>query len=636
MTGIIPPRALVMSGTILTLACGTATAQQVTGGRADAVPPSRGAVRIRVLESLPIDQVSLSGRLGERHQKTVPYLLYLHDERHPWRDVPETKGQTKPAGSVEPDTRIGRDFMLGPFLKRGARRTRDFEGEYAGKWMDAASLMTANTGERGLADKLDAFAAALRQTQEKDGYLGIDSPAMRGCEWDMWNQWYVLYGLLSHHEYRGNAESLAAAAKMGAYIRQAYSPPNARLKIFQGAWAGGCTVDVLDQLVRLYELTGNADCLGLPSHVAADFAAIRSMRERRVPFLTHAYVLNAYLGGLVRLNQAIGDSRELSWLGEIWGSLAGQHLYPTGSMGVHERLTDEPAADLDGGQLQETCATVEWLLYTHQLYEATGLSRYANAIEDTLYNALLAAQSPDGARWAYFTPLSATVGGKRLLSGPTMCCYWSGPRAIARMPLYAYHLDADGLRVELYEPGWGRFERGGVQVTVHQETDYPATGRVHLRVDASRPLEFALKLRVPDWAREIGLAVNGQPVPEQPTPGPFVEIRRLWKQHDRVDLVMDLAVALEAMPGGSVCIRRGPEVLSVDARDNPGVDLKAIALGGQGIAEVVALPAGLGGRRLYACTVQIRGTPATVRLTPYAEAGFEGSGYRTTFPRDKP
>jgi DUF1680 family protein len=170
MMGIRPPRALATLGAILTLACGTATAQQATAARADAVPPGRGPVRIRVLESIPIDQVRMSGRLGERHRKTVPYLLYLHDEPHPWRDVPEAKGQTRPAEPVEPDTRIGRDFMLGPFLNRGAKRTRDFEGEYAGKWLDAASLMTANTGDRELAAKLDAFAAALRQTQEQDGY----------------------------------------------------------------------------------------------------------------------------------------------------------------------------------------------------------------------------------------------------------------------------------------------------------------------------------------------------------------------------------------------------------------------------------------------------------------------------------
>ena len=591
--------------------------------------PAPRVMKIQAVESLAIEHVRMTGRLGQRHLGNGPYLEYLHDQAHPWRDVPQDKERAK---RWKKDERIGRDFMLEQFTKRSLERTRGFEGEYAGKWIDAASLMVANTADQGLAKKLESFVEVLRKAQDQDGYLGIEPPERRGSEWDMWNQWYALWGLLSHYEYRGNRQSLETASRLGAYILANYSPPNAKMDLFKGAWAGGCTVDVIDQLVRLYRHTGNDGYLKLAGYASANFGPIEEMRARQVPVLSHAYVLCAYLGGLVTLNQVTGNQGELAWLEKVWEGLDRNHLFPTGSMGLRERITDKPLADLEGQHLQETCATVEWLLYSHRLYEATGRIRYLNAIEDTVYNALLAAQSPDGAKWAYYTPLSSTRKGKEFFVGPTMCCFWSGPRGIARMPLYLFHLDADGLRVEFYESASAQFTWQGSTVTVHQRSDYPSSGNVDLRLDADRPIKLALKLRLPDWAANVRASINGEPVGQPLKAGQFAELKRTWKNNDRLALAMDMAVTLKALPAGTVCIKRGPEILSADARDNPGLDLNTIALAAADIPELTTLPAGKNGRRRYACPMNVNGAPRAIVLTPYADAGNDRAGYRSSFP----
>ena len=53
----------------------------------------------------------------------------------------------------------------------------------------------------------------------------------------------------------------------------------------------------------------------------------------------------------------------------------------------------------------ETCVTVYWIELTTQLLRIRGEARYADELEKSLYNQLAAAQRPDGAAWAVYTPL---------------------------------------------------------------------------------------------------------------------------------------------------------------------------------------------------------------------------------------
>src|SRR5439155_25105219 len=134
---------------------------------------------------------------------------------------------------------------------------------------------------------------------------------------------------------------------------------------------------------------------------------------------------------------------------------------------------------------KETCAPVEWLLFNTRLYQATGKARYMQAMEQTIYNALLAAQSMDGQQWLYYLPLRYE---KTWFTGPTSCCYWSGPRGIARLPEWVYALDSDGLRVNLYEASRARVQMQGQDVRVEQLTRFPDSGPVALRIEPDRPL----------------------------------------------------------------------------------------------------------------------------------------------------
>jgi hypothetical protein len=75
----------------------------------------------------------------------------------------------------------------------------------------------------------------------------------------------------------------------------------------------------------------------------------------------------------------------------------------TGGVGQDEVWT----ADQDGGRgLAETCATAYQIRVYENLLRLKGDSRYGDLMERTIFNTLFGAQSPDGRRIRYYTPLA--------------------------------------------------------------------------------------------------------------------------------------------------------------------------------------------------------------------------------------
>lgn len=597
----------------------------------------------QVVEFAKASNTRISGRLGQRHKANTSYLLHIY-------------------------AKYG-ESMLEPFRHRGQwqkvgfSHTLGWDGEYAFKWLDAAVKTAASTGHDLLTKQVNSFAESLRSLQEADGYMGIENADQKGkAEWDIWNQWYALTGWLTHYELMQDEESLSAAAKVGEWIVETYGPVESKdAWFFKGALDGGCNIDVIGQLVRLYEFTGSQGLLNFVGQAIEQYPAIQTMRETgkavieiggghgETPDKMHAYVLSAYLGGVVEYALAAGQDHELDWIESVWDDLVDNHLYPTGSLGYKERLRLDAPNDSPDMEHQETCATVEWMLLNRRLYGATGKVRYVHMLEKTAYNALLAAQSVDGMKWDYYTPLRYH---KRWGSGPTHCCYWSGPRGVAMLPELVYATDGEGLYVNLLEQSEGILEVKGRRVTVEQVSEYPGKGEVSLQLGLGGQLDFALRLRIPAWAESVNLRVNGESCEVEAEPGEYIELTRTWADGDRVGMTFDVVTRLLEMKGYGVAVSRGPEVMSLDSRDNEARFLDTVVM------DSVSVPVSLelvpieprNGRRLYAGQVLVNALPRTVTFTPYADAGAivvphepmsgldmsffeEGACFRTVFSR---
>jgi DUF1680 family protein len=104
----------------------------------------------------------------------------------------------------------------------------------------------------------------------------------------------------------------------------------------------------------------------------------------------------------------------------------------------------------------------------------------------------------------------------------------------------------------------------GARLSLTQAGDYPLSDFVSLRLETTAPTRFALRLRIPAWAEQARIAVNGRTLAAAPVPGTFATVAREWRNGDRIDLELPRRLRLEAIAPrhpDTVALLSGPLVL---------------------------------------------------------------------------
>ena len=498
--------------------------------------PVSAAANDDTLKALDLRQVKVGGEIGRRIDVTVNNnLLALNAEK---------------------------DF-LPPFRAKNAR-----EGYIGlGKLIDAAVRFAAYTNNgKVLALKKHLVDEAIKM-QEPDGYIGMmAAPDRMWGLWDIHEMGYIIFALTSDYHYFGEKRSLDAARKAADYIleRWAHKPADWPQNFH---WATHVALTGVERtLLALYGETGARRYLDFctQQRALADWhTGIVIGRRELLEGHSYSYLVRCLaqldLYGLQPDEKLLLQSRRaLHFL------TAEDGMTITGAAGQYEIWTD----DQDGcGALGETCATAYQLRVYDGLLRIEGNPRYGDLIERTIYNALFAAQSPDGRHIRYFAPLE---GRRQYYPEDNYCCPGNYRRIVADLPAMVYYRSGAGLAVSLYTPSEATMTfDGGLSLKVRQETDYPTSGHVVIRLNPSRPANFPLQLRIPRWCRKATVAVNGQPWGEPISSGNFLVLRRQWTAGDRVtlDLPMTWRLVLgRKRQSGRAAVMHGPLVFCL----NPG------------------------------------------------------------------
>jgi hypothetical protein len=121
----------------------------------------------------------------------------------------------------------------------------------------------------------------------------------------------------------------------------------------------------------------------------------------------------------------------------------------------------------------------------------------------------------------------------------------------------------DGLAAVAYGPSEVHSTvRGGVRVSIVEDTEYPFRGRIHLTVRPERDADFPLAVRIPKWAEGATVAVEGLSA-DGVQPGEFYTIDRLWRSGDVVELMFPMRLRVSRSYRDSAVIERGPLVYSL-------------------------------------------------------------------------
>lgn len=570
-------------------------------------------------EAVEPDGISLRGYLGSRIAANTQARLLAVDE----------------------------DRLLEGYRQRPGRQAWD--GEHVGKWLHAATLAWAHSGDAALRAKLDRVVRALLSCQLEDGYLGTYLREKRWQSWDVWAHKYNLIGLTTYMRYTGDRTPLAACRRMADLLcRDLGDRPGQRSLLEGSPHFGMAHGSVLEPIVLLYRLTAEPRYLEFARYilrawdepggprVISDLLAGRGVHQVAN---AKAYEMLSCLNGALELYRVTGDERLLRAARQAWSDIVAKRLYLTGTCSHHEHFHGDYELPNGLQNVGETCVTVTWEQFNAQLLRLTGEAVFAEELERTCYNHLLGAQQPDGSAWGYYVQLE----GRRKpfsqdLSGH--CCLSSGPRGVALIPTFAITTDADGVVVNVYERGEARLAwRDGRRITLATETEYPVGEAVRITVSPANATEFALKLRIPAWVRDGEVSVGGASTAV--VAGGYAILKRTWQPGDVVELRMPLRPRLRMGTHtnvGLAAVLYGPLVLAADDRIN-AAKIGTFQLMHQTIGKLAFTveptaagePAWPGGKTfaLTAATLQPvakgESRDVRVRLLPFAEVGQDAA-----------
>jgi DUF1680 family protein len=235
--------------------------------------------------------------------------------------------------------------------------------------------------------------------------------------------------------------------------------------------------------------------------------------------------------------------------------------------------------------------------------------------EQTLYNSILAGISLNGRRYFYTNPLRVDNDFPYVMRWKkereeyialSNCCPPNTARTLAESAGYAYCMSEKGLWLLLY--GSNRFNTvtsEGDSITVRQTTDYPWDGRISLLFEKAPEKEYSLFLRIPGWSDGADIRINKADYPFRREPGSYLEIRRLWKDGDHVELDIPMRIRfIESNPlveesRNQVAVQRGPVVYCLESPDlPPGIRVSEVAVSPSGKFKPV--PVTIAGSRMLA------------------------------------
>jgi hypothetical protein len=501
------------------------------------------------------------------------------------------------------------------------------------KWLEAAAYSLAATADVELEARCDHVIDLLASMQAPDGYLNSHfqqvAPDKRWTNLrdahELYCAGHLIEAAVAYYRTTGKRKVLDVLSRYVEHIAATFGTA-------AGQKRGYCGHEEIElALVKLYHATGDARHLALaryfvdergrrdPEHFFDVEAKARSedpdkfwaktyeynqshqpVREQR-HVVGHAVRAMYLYSAMADLAAEDGDDALAAACRALWDDLTLRKMYVTGGIGP-SRHNEGFTADFDLPNLTayaETCAAIGLVFWASRMLRVDLNGRYADVMEQALFNGVLSGVSLDGTRFFYENPLASVGKHRRQAWFSCACCPPNLSRLLASLGGYLYHQTDSALAVHLYAAGTAKVQIGGTDVELTQATDYPWDGRVTLTLKPATPARFELKLRIPGWCHGATINVGGELLAARPEQG-YVTIDRTWAAGDVVEL--DLPLPIERVYAdpqvradvGRVAVRRGPIVYCAEAIDNGGA-VEAFALPRNATLSPVPEPELLGG-----------------------------------------
>jgi len=437
--------------------------------------------------------------------------------------------------------------------------------EQTAYWIDGALKCGYLGGDQSLyRQALEEIDFAIDHA-DPDGFIGPDSLRAK----DRWPHAVFFRAVLAQYEISGDPRY------RDALIRHYRAIPHPM------GWSRDVTG--VEILLNLYQDTRQPDLLEMAEDLYARFnsawpeddCALGTLLSDKEPH-EHGVTFNEETKLAAMLYSATGKDEYLRAAIHGYAKVDQKALLADGLHSCSEHIRGKTTRDM-----HETCDLTDHTWALAYLLQAGGDVRYADRIEQVIFNALPGSITKDFRALQYFScpnQVVATSGSNHNLfmrglnwmsyrpDHEVQCCPGNLHRA---MPNYISKMwmrtPEGGIVAALYGPGELTTTAGdpSVPLVITARTRYPYEQAVEFTLRPEKPAAFPFVLRIPAWCARAGLSVNGQPVKQPLEPGSFFTLRREWQPGDMVRLELPFDLALHTWPGGGISLTYGPLTLAL-------------------------------------------------------------------------
>lgn len=497
---------------------------------------------------------------------------------------------------------------LGGFKILAGDKTEIYHGYMWGdsdvyKTIEGAAYTLQTNPDPILEKKLEDIISQIEHAQAPDGFifphLQVSEPkyvqfsreTQGTCE--SYSMGHLLESAVEYSKTTGRKNYLAIAQRAADLMVKV----NKQGKLLQVS--GHPQVEI--GLVKLYRATGRQEYLDLAQRLVEGYRTHLSLWSNGKPamrdddVLGHAVAVMYLYAAATDVGVLKDDDALVDLLERKWERMVGRKMYITGGVGHsrhHEGFSDDYDLPVARYAYCETCSAIADVFWSGRMFRARPDSKYYDVLERVLYNNLAAGAGMSGDRFFYANPLVSEGKSQRFAWHPCPCCPVNLVRFWPRLSEYVYGVGASDLYVNLFAASEATASVAGTAVKLSQKTEYPWDGKVLLELVPGKPIEFAVRLRIPGWAEgrplpsdlyhyvepttgKVVLKVNGK-VTEIVKEKGYAVIRRQWQAGDRIELELPMPVrkvaghekvaALE----GLIAVERGPLVYCAEGVDHAG------------------------------------------------------------------
>ncbi|WP_458457310.1 glycoside hydrolase family 127 protein [Pseudobutyrivibrio sp.] len=558
--------------------------------------------------SIPISDIKITDEFWNKYRDLVGKVIIPYQ----WDVLNDRLEDVETSHCIE-------NFKIAAGLSNGKFEGAVFQDTDLAKWLEAVGFYLA---AYGCDEKLEAMADEaidlIEKAQQPDGYLDtyfiINAPDKKWknlCEGhELYTAGHFMEAAVAYYEATGKRKIIDVVCRLADLLCNVFGNEEGKCH----GYPGHPEVEV--GLVKLYRTTGVKKYLDLAKHFIdirgvgdnyfleeekqEDFERIfpefinydPSYSQSHLPVRQqktsegHA-VRAAYLySAMADVAVETDDKELLDACKVLWDDMVHRRMYVTGSIGSSgwlERFTTDYDLPNDCNY-SESCASIGLAMFGKRMGEITGEAAYFDEVERALYNTVLSGIAMDGKGFFYVNPLEVWpaacmdhtsrlhVKSERQKWFGVACCPPNIARTLASLGQYIAYAADDKIYLNMYVSSKIKAEVSGKEIRLDIKSEIPWNGKVSVHVESDEQMEGTLALRIPYYAKNPKISVNGAPHEPAQHQG-YIDVNLSGSSMD-INFEFDMkARFIRSNPKvradvGKLAIMKGPLVYCLEEIDN--------------------------------------------------------------------